>query len=141
VTSDTSQHVVDLRWVIDEKAPAIINRIEIVGNDYTVESCIRDQLVIIPGDVYNQDRLIRSWQSIGNLGFFETPVSPPDTASRQRTGRRGRDLQREGEAHRQRQLRCVGRTGLGVGGSSASTSRTCLAGASAGRCSGSSADT
>jgi outer membrane protein insertion porin family len=79
VTSDTSQHVVDLRWVIDEKAPAIINRIEILGNDYTVESCIRDQLVIIPGDVYNQDRLIRSWQSIGNLGFFETPIMPPDT--------------------------------------------------------------
>jgi outer membrane protein insertion porin family len=78
-TPDTSQHVVDLRWVIDEKAPAIINRIEIAGNDYTVESCIRDQLVIIPGDVYNQDRLIRSWQSIGNLGFFETPIQPPDT--------------------------------------------------------------
>jgi outer membrane protein insertion porin family len=77
VSSDTSQHVVDLRWVIDEKAPAIINRIEIVGNDYTVESCIRDQLVIIPGDVYNQARLIRSWQSIGNMGFFETPVEPP----------------------------------------------------------------
>jgi len=79
VTRDTSEHVVDLRWVIDEKAPAIINRIEIAGNDYTVESCIRDQLVIIPGDVFNQDRLIRSWQSIGNLGFFETPVPPPDT--------------------------------------------------------------
>jgi len=77
--ADTSKHIVDLRWVIDEKAPAIINRIEIAGNDYTVESCIRDQLVIIPGGVYNQDRLIRSWQSIGNLGFFETPVAPPDT--------------------------------------------------------------
>ena len=79
VTPDSSQHVVDLRWVIDEKAPAIVNRIEIIGNDYTVESCIRDQLVIIPGDVYNQARLIQSWQSIGNLGFFETPVQPPDT--------------------------------------------------------------
>ena len=78
-TADTSQHIVDLRWVIDEKAPAIINRIEIAGNDYTVESCIRDQLVIIPGDVYNQTRLIQSWQSIGNMGFFETPVNPPDT--------------------------------------------------------------
>lgn len=78
VTPD-SQHIVDLRWVIDEKAPAIINRIEIAGNDYTVESCIRDQLVIIPGDVYNQDRLLQSWQSIGNLGFFETPIPPPDT--------------------------------------------------------------
>jgi outer membrane protein insertion porin family len=76
---DTSQHVVDLRWVIDEKSPSIINRIEILGNDYTVDSCIRDQLVIIPGNVYNQEALIRSWQSIGNLGFFETPVPPPDT--------------------------------------------------------------
>jgi len=79
LSADTSKHVVDLRWVIEEKAPAIINRIDIAGNDYTVESCIRDQLVIIPGDVYNQDRLIRSWQSIGNLGFFETPIQPPDT--------------------------------------------------------------
>jgi outer membrane protein insertion porin family len=79
VAADTSQHIVDLRWVIDEKSPSIINRIEIVGNDYTVESCIRDQLVIIPGGVYNQARLIQSWQSIGNMGFFETPVAPPDT--------------------------------------------------------------
>jgi outer membrane protein insertion porin family len=73
-----SQPVVDLRWEIEEGTPAIINRIEIVGNDYTSESCIRDQLVILPGDVYNQDRLIRSWQSIANLGFFETPIPPPD---------------------------------------------------------------
>jgi outer membrane protein insertion porin family len=77
VTPD-SQHVVDLRWEVEEGAPAIINRIEIVGNDYTTETCIRDQLVILPGDVYNQQRLIQSWQSIGNLGFFETPMPPPD---------------------------------------------------------------
>ena len=71
-------HYVDLRWEVEEGAPAIINRIEIVGNDYTTEQCIRDQLVILPGDVYNQQRLIQSWQSIGNLGFFETPLPPPD---------------------------------------------------------------
>ncbi len=73
-----STHYVDLRWEVEEGAPAIINRIEIVGNDYTTETCIRDQLVILPGDVYNQQRLIQSWQSIGNLGFFETPLPPPD---------------------------------------------------------------
>ena len=78
VTPD-SVHYVDLRWEVQENSPAIINRIEIVGNDYTTEMCIRDQLVILPGDVYNQQRLIQSWQSIGNLGFFETPVPPPDT--------------------------------------------------------------
>lgn len=77
VTPD-STHYVDLRWEVEEGAPAVINRIEIVGNDYTTEMCIRDQLVILPGDVYNQQRLIQSWQSIGNLGFFETPLPPPD---------------------------------------------------------------
>lgn len=77
VAADSTRYV-DLRWEVVEGAPAIINRIEIVGNDYTTEMCIRDQLVILPGDVYNQQRLIQSWQGIGNLGFFETPLPPPD---------------------------------------------------------------
>jgi outer membrane protein insertion porin family len=70
---------VRLRWDVREGTPALINRVEILGNDFTVESCIRDQLFIIPGDVFNQDRLIRSWQGISNLGFFETPLPFPDT--------------------------------------------------------------
>ncbi|HEY0778799.1 MAG TPA: outer membrane protein assembly factor BamA, partial [Gemmatirosa sp.] len=74
-----STPVVNLRWQVDEKAPVIINRIEIAGNDYTTDECIRRQLVILPGDVFNQDRLMRSWQNIGNLNFFDTPLSQPDT--------------------------------------------------------------
>ncbi len=69
---------VNLRWEIDERNPAIINRIEITGNDYTTEGCIRDALVIIPGDVFSQDRLIRSYQNLGNLGFFDSPIPQPD---------------------------------------------------------------
>jgi len=75
--SDSAGYV-RLRWDIVEGTPAIINRVEILGNDYTVENCIRDQLVIIPGDVFNQDRMIRSWRSISNLGFFEAPLPFPD---------------------------------------------------------------
>jgi len=71
--------MVNLRWEIDEKTPATVNRIEIVGNTYTSEACIREQLVILPGDVFNQDRLIRSYQNIQNLNFFESPLPPPDT--------------------------------------------------------------
>ncbi|MEP7086978.1 MAG: POTRA domain-containing protein, partial [Gemmatimonadota bacterium] len=71
-----STPVVNLRWEIDEKTPATINRIEILGNDYTNEACIREQLVILPGDVFNQDRLIRSYQNIQNLNFFESPLPP-----------------------------------------------------------------
>jgi outer membrane protein insertion porin family len=78
VGTDSSTYV-DLRWEIDEKTPAIVNRVEISGNDYTTEACIRDQLVLLPGQVFNQNALIRSYQSISNLGFFEAPIPPPDT--------------------------------------------------------------
>lgn len=78
--------VVDLRWDIDEKTPAIINRIEILGNDYTTESCIRDALSLIPGQVFNQDAMIRSYQSISNLGFFESPLPFPDTRAANEQG-------------------------------------------------------
>jgi outer membrane protein insertion porin family len=70
---------VNLRWEIEEGQPAIINRVEIAGNDYTTSSCIRDQLLIFPGDVFNYDRLIRSYQSLSNLGFFEQPMPFPET--------------------------------------------------------------
>jgi outer membrane protein insertion porin family len=71
--------VVNLRWEIDEKTPATINRIDIAGNDYTSEVCIRDALVILPGDVFSQARIIRRWQNLQNLGFFESPMPPPET--------------------------------------------------------------
>jgi outer membrane protein insertion porin family len=69
--------VVNLRWEIEEGPVSIINRIDIQGNDYTTEMCIRDQLVIFPGSVFNFDRLRRSHSQISNLGFFE-PLTDPD---------------------------------------------------------------
>ncbi len=78
LVDDDSVPIVNLRWEIAEGSPAIVNRVEIVGNDYTEEACIRRQLVTIPGSVFNRERLIRSWQSIANLGFFETPMPAPD---------------------------------------------------------------
>ncbi len=77
---------VNLRWEITENQPAIINRVDILGNDYTNEACIREQLFVIPGDVFNQDRLIRSYQGLGNMGFFETPIPPPDTKQANEAG-------------------------------------------------------
>lgn len=79
VIGTDSVPTVNLRWEIDEKTPATINRIDIAGNDYTSETCIRSALVILPGDVFSQDRLVRSYQNIQNLGFFESPLPPPDT--------------------------------------------------------------
>jgi len=81
VPGETSPTVrtVNLRWEIDESAPAIVNRIDIEGNDFTYESCIREQIVLAPGQVFNRNYLLRSYQNIGNLNFFETPMPSPET--------------------------------------------------------------
>jgi outer membrane protein insertion porin family len=71
---------------INEFTPAIINRIDIVGNDYTHEWVIRDRIYLLPGDTYSQARVLESYQSIGALGFFEMPLPPPDIDARPETG-------------------------------------------------------
>ncbi len=74
-----SVRVVNLRWEIDEASPAIVNRIDIEGNDFTYESCIREQVVLAPGQVFNRNYLLRSYQNISNLNFFESPMPAPET--------------------------------------------------------------
>jgi outer membrane protein insertion porin family len=78
-TGPDGKPVVDLRWAINEGQPAIVNKIEISGNDVTHERVIRDAIVLLPGDVFRQDALIRSYQNISNLGFFQQPLPFPDT--------------------------------------------------------------
>ena len=72
------QPVVDVTWAVSESSPFYINRVMIEGNTYTHESVIRDRLVVFPGDIYSEDRLLQSYRSIAALGFFETPMPTPD---------------------------------------------------------------
>ncbi len=73
-------------WEIQEGNPAYINRVAIQGNDYTYERVIRDQILLLPGDIYSEDRLLQSYQSIQSLGFFRTPMDPPDIQPDPETG-------------------------------------------------------
>src|SRR5690606_33257584 len=68
---------VDVALAVREGRPFYVNRITIEGNTYTHESVIRDRLLVYPGDVYNEDRLLQSYRSIAALGFFETPLPTP----------------------------------------------------------------
>lgn len=78
-TTSDGRHVVDLRWQIAEGRPAIVNKILIRGNTVTHEDVIRRAILLVPGDVLRQNVLIRSYQNISNLGFFEQPLPPPTT--------------------------------------------------------------
>src|SRR3989454_371303 len=88
-TAADGKPVVDLRWVINEGQPAIVNKIEIVGNDVTHERVIREAIILLPGDVFRQDALLRSYQNISNLGFFQQPLPFPDTRGRHPVRRLG----------------------------------------------------
>ena len=68
---------VDAGWEIEEGPQAYISRVNIEGNEYTYERVIRDKIFVLPGDVYSQERIIQSFQSISSLGFFEVPMEVP----------------------------------------------------------------
>ncbi|MEC9455944.1 MAG: outer membrane protein assembly factor BamA, partial [Candidatus Neomarinimicrobiota bacterium] len=60
----------DIHFVITENHKVYINHIAIQGNTRTHENVIRRQLRVFPGDVYNQERIARSYREVMMLNFF-----------------------------------------------------------------------
>ncbi|HLL82672.1 MAG TPA: outer membrane protein assembly factor BamA [Longimicrobium sp.] len=77
---------VNVTMAVSERSPFYIRNIAIEGNTTTHESVIRDRLWLLPGDVYNEDRVYQSYQSINGLGFFESPMPMPDINPDPETG-------------------------------------------------------
>jgi outer membrane protein insertion porin family len=69
---------VNVTLAVSEQQPFYIRSISFRGNTTTHENVIRERLWIVPGDVYNEARLIQSYQAIGGLGFFEVPMPMPN---------------------------------------------------------------
>lgn len=68
---------VDLIWDIEERQPSYVRRINIEGNTFTHARIIREQITLIPGQVYSQRDVLNSYQRIAGIGFFETPLPMP----------------------------------------------------------------
>ncbi len=77
---------VNLTWQVQEGQPAYIRRVNIRGNTFTHDRVIREQIALLPGDLYSEERVLRSYQSISGLGFFETPLPFPDIQPDPETG-------------------------------------------------------
>ncbi|CAN5625495.1 outer membrane protein assembly factor BamA [soil metagenome] len=80
------QPTVDLVWAVEEGTPAYIRRINITGNSYTYDRVIREQIALLPGQLYSQQDIIASYQRISGMGFFETPLPSPDVVPDPETG-------------------------------------------------------
>jgi outer membrane protein insertion porin family len=77
---------VNVTLAVSEQQPFYIRNISFRGNTSTHENVIRERLWIVPGDVYNEQRVIQSYQAIGGLGFFEVPMPTPDIDPDPQTG-------------------------------------------------------
>jgi outer membrane protein insertion porin family len=78
---------VDLVFQVREGPRVYVDRIDIVGNNRTLDSVIRRELNVAEGDAYNRVLVDRSRNQIRALGFFkeveieETPGAAPDRTS------------------------------------------------------------
>ncbi|MBI2437563.1 MAG: hypothetical protein HYV36_01950, partial [Lentisphaerae bacterium] len=64
--------VVDIQFDITEGSLVNIRYVDIRGNTRTKDKVIRRELLIRPGELYNQVNIRRSENVLRNLGFFET---------------------------------------------------------------------
>lgn len=62
---------------VSERQPFYVRHISFEGNSTTHEQVMRDRLWLLPGDVYDENRLIQSFQALSGLGFFEAPMPTP----------------------------------------------------------------
>lgn len=71
---------IDVVFNIAEGSPAIVNRIDIQGNEKTLEKVIRRELQLHPGQKYKQSRMERSIREIMQLNYFDnvTPDLQPN---------------------------------------------------------------
>jgi outer membrane protein insertion porin family len=75
---------VNLTVRIREGSPARVRRIDIYGNVSTKDKVIRREMRLHPGDVYKENRLIRTLQRLANLGYFDDVVPDIKIADPQR---------------------------------------------------------
>jgi len=65
---------IDMVFDIFEGRPAIVRRIDVRGNNKTLENVIRREIVLIPGQRYRQSLMAQSQQNIFRLNYFTNIV-------------------------------------------------------------------
>lgn len=73
----STEAVVDIVFDFTESSLVNIRYIDIRGNTRTMDKVIRRELLVYPGEVYNQVDIRRSENILRNLGFFETVSGYP----------------------------------------------------------------
>jgi outer membrane protein insertion porin family len=83
-TKNRDTHTVDITYDVSEGPRVFVERINIAGNETTIDEVIRREIKLAEGDAFNQDLLKKSEQNLKDLDYFEkvnitnVPGSEPD---------------------------------------------------------------
>jgi outer membrane protein insertion porin family len=86
VARNAKTHTIDIVFEIGEGPRVYIERIDITGNQRTMDKVIRRELRVAEGDAFNAEAIRRSRTRLSDLGYFNgveivnTPGSAPDKA-------------------------------------------------------------
>jgi outer membrane protein insertion porin family len=81
---DRENHTIGVTYDVSEGPRIFVERINVSGNETTVDEVIRREMRLAEGDAFNQDLLKKSEQNLKDLDFFEkvnvtnVPGSEPD---------------------------------------------------------------
>ena len=71
VIEDVDDQVVNIKFIIEDTAPILIQKINIYGNNITRENVIRNQFEIDEGDPFNELLAKKTENNLKNLNYFE----------------------------------------------------------------------
>jgi outer membrane protein insertion porin family len=83
-TKNRDTHTVDITYDVSEGPRVFVERINIAGNETTIDEVIRREIKLAEGDAFNQDLLKKSEQNLKDLDYFDkvnltnVPGSEPD---------------------------------------------------------------
>lgn len=86
LSRNADTHTIDLAYDIAEGPRLFIERIDIVGNQRTMDNVVRRELLVAEGDAFSADAIRKSKTRLTDLGYFtnvevtNTPGSAPDRA-------------------------------------------------------------
>jgi len=75
--TDDINRIVNVDLVVTEGTPARIGNIKIEGNTKTKDKVIRREVLVYPGEIFNEVKVKRSEKILNNLGYFKTVSSYP----------------------------------------------------------------
>ena len=80
--TDALAGLVKINYVVQEGNKGTLARVEITGNERTLDEVIRRELVVSPGEEYNRSRLRASENRLRNLNYFETVTITPNMSEK-----------------------------------------------------------